>query len=326
MILLYFLPLYGILFTANLDAAGRVWRSITYGFIVSVSSFIVCAGVGLLVGGSPMLQQLVADPGAFAGVNTLVPSLFLTLAGVAGVAMMVPAVRARVIEGLRLRLDPENTVHMVALVFAVWLAGLVLAQLFIFMRLPVETVTEGATVTVAQLWEQGIAFTLFALLGVGLGLRRGLAETLERLGVTRMTRRQVAIAIGAILALSAFDLLVTLVWQAVAPLSLERVSAISEALFADVIGPLGAITIGLTAGIGEELLFRGAVQPRFGLVLTTILFTLGHVQYELSPALFSVFVIGLVLGLVRQRENTTTAILIHAGYNALNVLLAPLWS
>ncbi len=202
--------------------------------------------------------------------------------------------------------------------------GLTLAQVLLFTQLPPD-LFEGTTLTLSALWEQGIAFVLFGVLGVGLGLRRSLGETLERLGLVLPSARQVGIALLAIVVLTLWDALLTLGWQALAPDSFDRIAGISDSLFGGVLGPMGALTIGLSAGIGEELLFRGAIQPRFGLLLATLLFTVGHTQYEFSPALLSVFVIGLVLGLVRRRYNTTTAILIHAGYNALNVLLAPLW-
>lgn len=299
------------------------------GFILSVSSFMFLGGLGMIGFGAVSPEQLIAldVPEAVIRLNLLLPGLLVIVTGILGLVMLLPAARVRVIRALRLDLEADNVVHLVALVFAVWLAGLTLMSLLVFIQFSVEELTEGdGGVTIAQLWEQGIAFTLFALLGVGFGLRRSLADTLERLGVTRVTPRQIGIVFGAIVVLTVFDALVSTAWRAFAPGSYERIAEISGSLFSGVIGPLGAISIGLTAGIGEELLFRGALQPRFGLVLTTVLFTLGHTQYEISPALFSVFVIGLVLGVVRQRENTTTAILIHAGYNALNVFLAPLWS
>jgi membrane protease YdiL (CAAX protease family) len=90
------------------------------------------------------------------------------------------------------------------------------------------------------------------------------------------------------------------------------VGDITTNLFNDLVSPLAALAVSLSAGVGEELLFRGALQPRFGLVLTSLLFAVGHAHYGLSPATVEVFVIGLVLGLVRRRINTTTCIVIHA--------------
>ena len=48
-----------------------------------------------------------------------------------------------------------------------------------------------------------------------------------------------------------------------------------------------------------------------------------HAHYGLSPAMVEVFVVGLVLGLVRLQTNTTTCLVVHAGYNFLNLLLLP---
>jgi membrane protease YdiL (CAAX protease family) len=94
-----------------------------------------------------------------------------------------------------------------------------------------------------------------------------------------------------------------------------------ETLFGGLSTVAGAFALGLSAGISEELLFRGAVQPRLGLLLTTFLFAIGHLQYGLTVATFEVFLIGLVLGLVRKRSNTTVCIIIHASYNTLGTLL-----
>ncbi|HYM97586.1 MAG TPA: CPBP family intramembrane glutamic endopeptidase, partial [Candidatus Sulfotelmatobacter sp.] len=65
----------------------------------------------------------------------------------------------------------------------------------------------------------------------------------------------------------------------------------------------------------EEILFRGALQPRIGLVATAILFTSIHTQYGLSLDALSVFVIALGLGLIRKYTNTTTSGLCHVTYN-----------
>ncbi|MFZ2422569.1 MAG: CPBP family intramembrane glutamic endopeptidase, partial [Anaerolineae bacterium] len=106
------------------------------------------------------------------------------------------------------------------------------------------------------------------------------------------------------------------------PVSFERIGKVSNALFGGLITPLGALTIGLSAGLGEELIFRGALQPRFGLIPTSFLFAVIHVQYGLSPAVVQVFVLGLVLGIIRQRGNLTMSIALHTLYNTSLVVLA----
>jgi membrane protease YdiL (CAAX protease family) len=86
----------------------------------------------------------------------------------------------------------------------------------------------------------------------------------------------------------------------------------------------GVLIVGngvIIAALAEEMLFRGAVQPRLGLWFTSLAFALGHLQYGLSPALVQILVLGLILGLVRQRANTTTCIVIHGLYNLANLFV-----
>ena len=47
-----------------------------------------------------------------------------------------------------------------------------------------------------------------------------------------------------------------------------------------------------------------------------------HAQYGLTPALFQIFIVGIILGLIRKYENTTTTILVHALFNASSIPLA----
>ena len=69
-------------------------------------------------------------------------------------------------------------------------------------------------------------------------------------------------------------------------------------------------------------IFRGAAQPRFGLLFTAVLFALVHNNYGLSLATLVVLVLGLVLGIERIRYNTTTRGVSHAPDNSLLGVLA----
>lgn len=321
MLLFSFLPLFLTILAANLVPAGRIWRWLTLATLVGMGFFMLLVALSLMAIQPEMLATLLS-PEVAANVDLLLPGGLVLLTVLFSMLSLIPAVRGAMIQVLGLELDVENMVHTVAWVFAIWLVGLTVAQIFVLQDLPAELLIEGSEVSLGNVWEQGLVFVLFAILGVGLGLRRSLGEAMERLGITLPTLAHLGIALAAILILSGWDALLSLTWQTLDPDSFERISSISEGLFANMMTPIGALSIGLSAGIGEELLFRGAIQPRFGLFWATILFTVGHIQYEISPALFSVFVIGLVLGVVRERYNTLTAILIHAGYNTLNVFLA----
>ena len=75
-----------------------------------------------------------------------------------------------------------------------------------------------------------------------------------------------------------------------------------------------------------EFLFRGAIQPKFGIVLTTALFTAAHVQYGLTPATLQIVIMSLLLGWLRRRHNTSVCILLHFLYDALALVVMPLLS
>jgi uncharacterized protein len=101
---------------------------------------------------------------------------------------------------------------------------------------------------------------------------------------------------------------------------------VSEDLFSPAgLSPVSAILfallIGVGAGLGEETLFRGALQPRLGITLTSVLWASVHVQYGPSILLVYIFVLSIGLGILRRRVNTTATFLTHAGYNSLGVLL-----
>lgn len=321
MLLFFFLPLFFTILAANLVPAGRIWRWLTLANLVGMAFFILLAGFSLILI-DPEIFTSMLSPEVVANLNLVLPGALVLLTVLLSMLSLIPAVRRVLIQALGLKLDIENMVHTVAWVFAIWLVGLTVAQVLVIQDLPPEVLIQGSDLSLSNVWEQGIAFVLLAILGVGLGLRRSIPEAMARLGMTLPTPRQLGIALAAIIILSGWDALLSLTWQTLDPDSFERISSISEGLFANMMTPIGALSIGLSAGIGEELLFRGAIQSRFGLIWATILFTVGHIQYEISPALLSVFLIGLVLGIIRQRYNTTTAILIHAGYNTLNVFLA----
>jgi hypothetical protein len=82
------------------------------------------------------------------------------------------------------------------------------------------------------------------------------------------------------------------------------------------------LILAIAAGVGEELLFRGALQPVLGLGFTAVLFGLVHVQYGFTPILLFVIFLALVLGLIRRYFSNTLAIFVHAGYNFVLGLLA----
>ena len=87
-------------------------------------------------------------------------------------------------------------------------------------------------------------------------------------------------------------------------------------LIARALSPGRIVLIGVTAGIGEEITLRGGLQPRLGIALTSLLFAALHVQYSWFGMLL-VFTLGVTLGIIRSRANTTAAIVVHGLYDML---------
>lgn len=304
------------------DAAlDKVLRYLPHGLLVAINlGLLGLTALALLNGLVQLVMPETLDPEARA-VNWLAVSATSFAAALLASLPLLPAARRWLARGLPI--DPESLVHMTALSFAVYQIGLSLGQMVLIGDL--ENLIDPELVL--SIWDvllSGIPLLLFAVAGVGLWIRRGGRSTVQRLGLLRPTWRQLLAAAAITVLLLAFDFAVNATWQEVAPSSYDLLQRVSENLFGGLATVTGALVLGLSAGISEELLFRGAVQPRLGLLLTTILFTIGHLQYGLTVATAEILIIGLVLGLVRQRSHTTVCILIHAAYNGVGTLLGTL--
>ncbi|MCI0399650.1 MAG: CPBP family intramembrane metalloprotease, partial [Chloroflexi bacterium] len=142
------------------------------------------------------------------------------------------------------------------------------------------------------------------------------------LGVVRPTPGQLVAGVRLILLLVVLQGLAGWLWTLLDPEEAAVLDDLNAVLLGDINTVWDWLLLALATGVGEELLFRGAIQPAFGLGLTAFLFAVAHVQYGLTPVTVFVFILGLILGLVRRRYNTTTAIFIHTGYNFALGLLA----
>jgi membrane protease YdiL (CAAX protease family) len=176
-----------------------------------------------------------------------------------------------------------------------------------------------------------LVFVVIAFLGVGLGVRRGFRQTLARLGYGPITLRQVGIVTLFIVGALLLSFFANALFSTLQPELFERVGRISEGLFGTegfslVSTILFALLVGVGAALGEETLFRGALQPALGIPLTSVLWAFLHIQYGPSILLVFIFVLSIGLGILRNRVNTTATFLAHAGYNASSVLLAYFFS
>ena len=215
-----------------------------------------------------------------------------------------------------LPIDPDNPVHAYALVLAVVFFG---SQLSIIAFTDTRAVDQASPpVAIADIVASEVPFLVLALAGVGLYIRRNFAGAALRLGVTRPTWRQVAIALAAAGAFFAFIQGVDHLSHVFTPQVASQVKNTTVHMYAGILGdPLGVAALALLPGICEEILFRGALQPRIGLIATAALFTSIHTQYGLSFDTLSILVVAVGLGLIRKYANTTTSGICHVTYNLL---------
>lgn len=307
-----------VMVLANLETRDRVFYWLTLLALAGLNLLVVFLGLVLLALG------LVDVPGMSAGMvdayQVLAGAMILT--GLVAFLPMLPPLRRLLARWLPL--NPDSAVTVTALAYAVYLVGSGIGQQPLLSDPEVLGELGGGSVTIGLLWAQALGMALLAFAGVGFIVRRNWRETIERLGFKRLTLRHLGIAIGAVIGLFVFQVVYSMVWQAIDPAGFAEISDASNLLLGDLTGLSGALTIGLAAALGEELIFRGAMLPRFRLLLTSILFTIIHSQYGLSPAVGIIFAIALVLGVLRNRTSLTVCILVHFGYNFVSVMLPTL--
>ena len=210
-------------------------------------------------------------------------------------------------------LQAHSPMHALALVMSGYLAGNTVFSLTQGGLEELAATAVSASI-VDILFMQGL-FAGVALLGVGLYTRRNPQDARLRLGLTRPTLQQLLIGIGWIIVLVLLQALGGALWTLIDSSQAELVENISGELLGNIDTFGEWLLLAAATGLGEELLFRGALQPVFGLGLTSLLFAFAHVQYGFTPVTLVVFVIGIVLGLIRRRHGTAVSIFVHSGYN-----------
>ncbi len=324
MVFVQFVPFIVILLLANFaERRGEpLFRVLTYLALAVINLALIFFGVLALAAGlvlantqENVMATMPIQP------QWLPLGFWLIVTGVLSFVPFVPVVRHAIARVLPIA--PASMVNVTALVFAIYLLGMTPVQLALLGDLENLANLESVLGT-SELWQQGAAFILMGLIGVGLWIRRPADAVADRLGLAWPTLRQWAAVIGITIGFVLLDAALAFVWLQIDPAGFERIGRITESMFGGLMSPLGALTIGLAAGLGEEIIFRGALQPRFGLWLTTFLFAISHLQYGISPAFVQVFLLGLMLGYVRIRGNLTMSIAIHTLYNTTLVALAVL--
>jgi uncharacterized protein len=267
------------------------------------------AGLSLLVGllGSLLHVLSYAAGGESASKfwnaeQTLLP---FAAAGLLGLLFLWPAVQRAVARILPIR--PGSPVIYLTVV---------LGLLLVAQQLSTQ-VTAQPPLTYGELLAQDVPFLILAFVGVGIFIRRSPRETIQRLALLPPPQKRwwlvSIIGIGVFMAV-AFG--IEALANVVAPSQQKQVTDVTTVLFSHFNNPAAIIFLGVLAGVVEETLFRGALLPRFGIVVTAILFAALHIQYAISFATLEVFVLGLGLGWLRVKSGSTLpGMLTHAGYD-----------
>ncbi|MDO8671470.1 MAG: CPBP family glutamic-type intramembrane protease [Dehalococcoidia bacterium] len=276
------------------------------------------------------------DTGSIALTVNAAVKLGLILVGM-GLAAIVGAIgflpRARRALSRVLPLDPRSFVHMVALVVVVTLTLVCLVPLIVLGQPVMLSIVDGPNSSnllgnldsSAMLRQQAYALiwtVICSVFAVGYLVRRTLRQGLARLGLVRPTWRQVigglGLAVVLVIAATGIEGAIGLVWATMGWTRTD--SSLVSKLFESYTSPVGAIVLGISAGLGEELSVRGVLQPRLGLLLSNLFFVSLHAFQYSWDALLVVLFVGLVLGITRRRTNTTTSAIAHGTYDFLLIM------
>lgn len=302
-----------ILIIANRAQNNPAMRTALYALLLLIN-----AGIVLIYGFVPSFRVSQNAPPVEAANAPLTLAASILFAG-AATALLFEPVRRRLArlfphtsEG---GFDPDSIPQMTAMVYCVYLLASTVLQYISAGGLS-GLAQDFNTPTPGEIAEQLLIFLLVAGFGAGLLARRTLPEVVARLGLRLPTVPELAVGALMSIALIMFAFTTSAVWEALTPPDvLQQQTEVSRLLSEGVNTLTLALIASAGAAIGEEIAFRGALQPVFGLWPTAIFFALTHIQYTLTPATLLIVGVAIGFGWVRRRYNTTAAIVAHFLYD-----------
>ncbi|MGB3327976.1 MAG: CPBP family intramembrane glutamic endopeptidase [Thermomicrobiales bacterium] len=305
--------------------------------ISSIIAFLIV--IGAVWGLVYWAKRAEHDRSANVGLYLLfgIPGGLLTVAGLAlsvnrleagplvlglGIALWLPLVKSFRYALARITpMDPESPIDMAGLACVLVVIAFTGLQYTITDTAPATSGDLTLSETLAALVSSFVAFVVIAYLCVGYRVWRTFREATARLGVTRLSARSVGIAVLAVIPAFVISMIGSALTVAFQPGYADSLRETVDQMTTGVQNPAGALILGFSTGVGEEILFRGAIQPRYGIVLASLTWTLLHAQYGLSFVLVGLFGIGILLGFIRKFMGTTAAMITHGLYNVIVVLL-----
>jgi membrane protease YdiL (CAAX protease family) len=311
-----------IMVTANLGETNSTWRTTAYLLVIGAAGVVgILALLNFAVIGLDPSGAANAAKNAGVTVGRLEGGAFLDLAAAVSASLaLLPSVRrtvGRLIPGFR----PDSAINAVGL-------SLYLLVLLFYVSLQVSSdqlkqlSQPGPSPSVLFIISTNqLPFLLVAVVGVGLFTRRSLRQIALRLGLYWPGWRWICGSVGVAIALVIFGTFFDSLMAHLTPEQSKSIQQVSAQLLKNVNSWVPAMAIALAAGIGEEILFRGALQPRLGIMAAALLFAVLHAQYAISLATLEIFILGVFLGLLRRRAGTTAAIIAHSTYDMILLAL-----
>lgn len=308
-----------VLVAANLGETSSPWRAVAYTGqcgICGIVAVLAMANIGTAVVLPAEVQASTGLPAS----RVILGNLLELGGALAAPALLLPAARNQVARVLR-QFRPESSINAVG-------ASLYLLVLTLFLSLQISTDQLRQIKQSGQspslffiIGSNQLPFLIVALAGVGFLVRRNPRQTLERLGLVWPGWRWILGSGGMAVVLVIFGIAFDLATARLTPEQSKSIDEVSRQLLSSVSTPLAAVVLALAAGIGEEILFRGALLPRLGNVLSALIFSVLHTQYAISLASLEIFILGLALGWLRRRAGTTGSIIAHTGYDLILLML-----
>lgn len=263
-----------------------------------------------------------------------IQSLLLAGGAIALVCMLCFTPQVRAWLAAFIPMDPGNFVHAYAVAAGIALTGIACLNLIPFREPLLYAVLDDITLDLENLdstWRMNatmVSTILWCipavLLAVGLGQSRSLGQALQRLGLQRPTRKSWSIGASAGLLAVGLGLglgfLVETIWTRfnLPTTDFEQFSQLAGLP----VHLSGMLLLALSAGITEELLVRGVLQPRLGILLSNAMFAAAHAFQYTTDGLTVVLLLGFAFGFLRLRYGLLPAIVAHALYDLLLLMLS----
>lgn len=229
-------------------------------------------------------------------------------------------------EWVALRLPAYNPVSFVHQAAVLLIMLVLLLNLFNFVLSGgISGVADSFEDSTGVLYSSIFEATLFVtvgFLGAGYAIRRTLLEVLARLGLRMPTQQDVMWGVGMGLILCSFSFAFSIIWSELSdPETFAEQTEAANQISRQIDSLQMAVLISTSSAVGEEIFMRGALQPVFGIWLTSGFFALLHSQYLLTPTVVFIFLLGAAFGYMRLHISTTAAIIAHFVYNLTPFLL-----